>query len=54
MHGGTVKALVHVGFYEDDNGDNVYDGVIRFLGYQRGARNIGQVVLDKAGDYFKD
>lgn len=56
LHDGIVKAFVHVGYYEDenDNGDKVNNGVIRFLGYQRGARNIGQATLDKAEDYFKD
>ena len=52
---GSVKAFVHVG-YEDENGngEKVYKGVIRFLGYQRGERKIGQAILNKAEDYFKD
>ena len=56
LYDGIVKAFVHVGYYgdENDNGDKMNKGVIRFLGYQRGARNIGQVILDKAEDYFKD
>ncbi len=50
---GSVKAFVPVGYYQDD-GDKVNKGVIRFLGYQRGARHIGQVIIDKAEDYFRD
>lgn len=51
---GIVKAFVHVGYYADNNGANSNNGVIRFLGYQRGARNVGQAILDKAENYFKD
>ena len=51
LHNGIVKAFVHVGYYEEDKANK---GVIKFLGYQRGARNVGQAILDKAEDYFKD
>lgn len=54
IHDRSVKAFVHVGYYEDGNSDKVNNGVIRFLGYQRGDRNIGQVILDKAEEYFRD
>ena len=54
MQDGAVKAFVHVGYYQDDDGDKVNNGAICFLGYQRGVRHIGQVILDKAEDYFRD
>lgn len=53
MQDGSVKAFVHVGYYEVGNADKVNIGAIRFLGYARGARHAGQEVLDKAEDYFR-
>lgn len=54
MHNGSVKGFVHVAYYHENNDEKVSTGTIRFLGYQRGARNIGQAILDKAEEYFKD
>ena len=52
---GAVQAFIHVGIgqvwdHEEKKEDT---GIIRFLGYERGARHIGQTVLEKAEDYLK-
>ena len=47
---GTVRAFVHVDFGHIRDEDI---GIIRFLGYERGARHAGQAVLEKAEDYLK-
>ena len=47
---GTVQAFVHVDFGHIRDEDI---GIIRFLGYERGARHAGQAVLEKAEDYLK-
>ncbi|RKU07582.1 hypothetical protein C6501_17605 [Candidatus Poribacteria bacterium] len=51
MQNGVVQAFIHVGYYESDEKVNI--GVIRFFGYERGARNAGQTVLEKAETYLK-
>ena len=45
---GTVLAFIHVGAKKE-----VDEGIIRFLGYERGARRAGQAVLEKAEAYLK-
>jgi ribosomal protein S18 acetylase RimI-like enzyme len=48
--GGAVQAFIHVGLIQIRDEDV---GVIRFLGYQRGARRVGQAVLERAEAYLK-
>jgi GNAT superfamily N-acetyltransferase len=50
---GAVQAYIHVGIGQigDNREENV--GVIRFMGYERGARHVGQAVLEKAEAYLK-
>ena len=50
---GTVVAFIHVGIGQIGNNREIPVGVIRFLGYQRGARSAGQAVLEKAESYLK-
>ncbi len=52
MQNGKVRAFVHLGCHpkEDDNQENV--GNIRFLGYERGERHVGQKLLEKAEEYL--
>ena len=45
----AVQAFIHIGIGQV--GDN--RGVIRFLGYERGARRAGQAVLEKAEAYLE-
>lgn len=45
-----MQAFVHVDFGHIRDEDI---GIIRFLGYERGARHAGQAVLEKAEDYLK-
>ena len=45
----AVEAFIHVGIEREER----VDGVIRFLGYERGARRAGQAVLEKAEAYLK-
>ena len=47
---GIVQAFVHVDFGHI-RGEDI--GIIRFLGYERGARHAGQAVLEKAEAYLK-
>ena len=47
---GVVQAFIHIGLIQIRE-ENV--GIIRFLGYERGARRAGQIVLEKAEDYLK-
>lgn len=53
---GQIKAFVHVGFktYHEDDEDREDEkiGYIRFLGCERGERQAGQVVLEKAEAYL--
>jgi ribosomal protein S18 acetylase RimI-like enzyme len=53
MVDGAVQAFIHVGIGQigDNREENV--GVIRFMGYERGARRVGQTVLEKAETYLK-
>ncbi len=53
MQNGSVLAFIHVGHCPYGKNDEVHDGVIRFLGYERGARHAGQTVLEKAEGYLK-
>ena len=50
---GSVRAFIHVGIGQigDNREKNV--GIIRFFGYERGARQIGQTVLERAETYLK-
>ena len=49
MVNGAVQAFIHVGIEREER----VDGVIRFLGYERGARRAGQAVLEKAEAHLK-
>ena len=49
MMNGAVQAFIHVGIEREER----VDGVIRFFGYERGARRVGQAVLEKAEAYLK-
>ena len=53
MVNGAVQAYIHVGIGQigDNREENV--GVIRFMGYERGARHAGQAVLEKAEAHLK-
>ena len=46
----AVQAFIHVGIGQVGNNPV---GVIRFLGYERGARRAGQAVLEKAEAYLE-
>lgn len=50
---GVIEAFIHVGISlaREHGEENL--GVIRFLGYERGARRVGQAVLEKAEAYLK-
>ena len=50
MTEGAVQAFIHVGLTQMRDEDV---GIIRFLGYERGARRAGQAVLEKTEDYLK-
>lgn len=47
---GAMKAFTHVGLRQIKGEDM---GVIRFLGYERGARHAGQAALEEAETYLK-
>ncbi len=51
MVDGAVQAFIHVGIGQEERVEDV--GVIRFFGYERGARRVGQAVLEKAEAYLK-
>ena len=53
MVNGTVQAFIHVGIGQIGDNREEDIGVIRFLGYERGTRRVGQAVLEKAEDYLK-
>jgi len=50
---GAVQAFIHVGIGQVGDNREEEIGVIRFMGYARGARRVGQAVLEKAEDYLK-
>ena len=50
---GVIQAFIHVGISPSREHRKENLGVIRFLGYERGARAVGQAVLEKAEDYLK-
>ena len=50
MQNGAVQAFIHVGLNQIREEDI---GIIRFLGYERGARYAGQAVLEKGEAYLK-
>ena len=53
MQNGGVQAFIHVGIGQIGENREEEIGVIRFMGYDRGARRVGQAVLEKAEDYMK-
>ncbi len=50
---GEVQALIHVGVGHIGKNREEDIGVIRFFGYERGTRQAGQAVLEKAETYLK-
>ncbi len=50
---GVIQAFIHIGVspVRDNEKENL--GVIRFFGYARGARRVGQALLEKAEDSLK-
>ena len=55
MVNGVVQAFIHVGIGQvRDHEEKEEDvGIIRFFGYERGARRVGQTVLEEAEAYLK-
>ena len=53
MVSGAVQAFIHVGIGQIGDNREEDIGVIRFMGYDRGARHAGQTVLEKAEAYLK-
>ena len=53
IQNGAVKAFIHIGLDRDRPKPEENVGAIRFLGYERGARQAGQTVLEKAEAYLK-
>ena len=49
----AVQAFIHVGIGQVGDNREIPVGVIRFLGYERGARRAGQAVLEKAETYLE-
>ena len=50
---GIIQAFIHVGISHIGENREEDVGVIRFMGYERGARRVGQAVLEKAETYLK-
>ena len=50
---GEAQAFIHVGIGQVGDNREVDIGVIRFFGYERGARHAGQTVLEKAEAYLQ-
>ena len=52
---GAVQAFIHVGIGQVWNHEERKEaaGIIRFFGYERGARRVGQAVLEKAEAHLK-
>ena len=53
MVNGAVQAYIHVGIGQNWDNREEDVGVIRFFGYERGARAVGQAVLERAETYLK-
>ena len=53
IQNGKVLAFIHVGHHRYGDDREVHEGVIRFLGYERGERQAAQTVLEKAEAYLK-
>ena len=53
MQNCVVQAFIHVGHHRYGENNAVHEGVVRFFGYERGARHAGQTVLEKAETYLK-
>ena len=53
MVDGVTQAFIHVGLSHIGESREEDVGVIRFLGYERGARRAGQAVLEKAEAHLK-
>ena len=53
MTDGAVQAFIHIGLGQIGENREEDIGVIRFFGYERGARQAGQAVLEKAETYLK-
>ena len=50
---GVIQAFIHVGIGQVGENREEDIGVIRFMGYERGARRVGQAVLEAAETYLK-
>lgn len=50
---GGVQAFIHVGIGQTGKNREEDIGVIRFFGYERGMRRVGQALLEKGEDYLK-
>lgn len=50
---GIIQAFIHVGISHIGENREKDVGVIRFFAYERGARRVGQTVLEKAEAYLK-
>ena len=50
---GVIQAFIHVGVspIRENRKENL--GVIRFMGYERGSRRVGQAILEQAEAYLK-
>ena len=53
MTNGAVQAFIHVGIGQIGDNREEDIGVIRFMGYERGTRRVGQAVLEEAETYLK-
>lgn len=53
MTNGAVQAFIHIGIGQVGENREEDIGVIRFMGYERGARRVGQAVLEEAEAYLK-
>ena len=53
MVNGTVQAFIHVGIGQVGENREEDIGVIRFFGYERGARRVGQAILERAETHLK-
>ena len=50
---GAVQAFIHMGIGQVGENREEDIGIIRFFSYERGARRVGQAVLEKAETYLK-